>query len=198
MEKLIKELWVIEGILSEVWLQIRVMPHIWNSEMRMQKYFNMSIREVYLLLLIQCFYMENKCFQRRNKFSISWKTPVIQNSKGVLAIGINKDIKWIPEADFQEARAKRRKDRRIKRETNLRKICSFVLNFCHRKLSNEGLKTKQNTKKTRVRKVLQGRNYWHRGQYKWKDPNLVVGGGRGLGTACRGQIQGKKKKNNSK
>lgn len=138
------------------------------------------------------FYMENKFFQKRNTFSISWKTPIIQNSKGVLAIGVNQDIKWIPEADFQEARAKGRKDR-IKRETNLRKICSFVLNFCHRKLGNEGLKTKQNTKKTRVRKVLQEINYWHCGQYKWKDPNLVVGGGGGLGTACRDQIQGKKK-----
>lgn len=70
---------------------------------------------------------------------------------------------------------------------------SFVLNFCHRKLGNEGLKTKQNTKKTRVRKVLQEINYWHCGQYKWKDLNLVVGGGGGLGTACRDQIQGKKK-----
>lgn len=52
MEKLIKNLWVIEGILSEVWLQIRVIPHIWNSAMRMQKYFRESIREVYLIPFI--------------------------------------------------------------------------------------------------------------------------------------------------
>lgn len=80
MEKLIKKLRVIEGILSGVWLQIHAMPHSWDSVMRMQKYFNKSIREVYLILSIQCFLWKNKCFQRRNKFSISWNAPFIQNN----------------------------------------------------------------------------------------------------------------------
>lgn len=185
MEKLIKKPWVTEGILSEVWLQIHMMPHIWNSGRRMQNWFKKSSREVYLILWIQC-------FQRRNKFFRSWKAPFIQNSKWSICYWYKQRHKIDPQADFQETggrREQRKKNR--KRERELRQISSFVLNICQGKLGNDGFETKR--KGNGLRKVLQGINGWWC-PYKWRDSNLIGGGDEGMGTVGQGQTPGLKKK----